>query len=194
MRPRRSFRRSGLTSSTSRVRSGWWLEGVEWLEWVIRSAAADPEIELVTAGDYVTQNPVRDTITLPEGSWGNGGDHRTWLNQETEWTWPEIRTRQRLAETLLRTDNEATRQLARELLLLQSSDWQFLMTTGQAHDYAIERFESHKERFDRLADAINRDDPQLDALVTELLELDNPFPAIEPALYRPIPTFAPARR
>ncbi|MGE5595581.1 MAG: glycoside hydrolase family 57 protein [Hyphomicrobiales bacterium] len=172
----------------------WWLEGVTWLESVIRGAAADPNIELVTAGDYVTRTPVRESIALPEGSWGSGGDHRTWLNGETEWTWPEIRARQDRAETLLRATTDATKQLARELLLLQSSDWQFLMTTGQAHDYAVERFESHRERFDRLADAIEQQDPQLDALVAELLELDNPFPAIDPGLYRPSPAFAQVRR
>ena len=45
-------------------------------------------------------------------------------------------------------------QLARELLLLQSSDWPFLVTTGQAKEYAIERFQSHLVRFDELADAL----------------------------------------
>ncbi|MCK9520143.1 MAG: DUF1957 domain-containing protein [Dehalococcoidia bacterium] len=182
-----------MASYDTELYGHWWLEGVEWLEGVIRDAAADPEIELVTSGDYVTRAPVREAITLPEGSWGNGGDHRTWQNHETEWTWPELHQRQRRAEVLLRTDTDATRQLARELLLLQSSDWQFLMTTGQAHDYAIERFRSHMERFDKLANAIERSAPGLDALVSELLELDNPFPAIEPMLYRPIPGFVPLR-
>lgn len=172
----------------------WWLEGVEWLEGVIRGAAADPEIELVTAGEYVTRTPVTESIALPEGSWGNGGDHRTWLNGETEWTWPEIHARQRRAERLLRTNNEATRQLARELLLLQSSDWQFLMTTGQAHDYAVERFRTHLERFDRLANAIEENLPELDAVTNELWQVDNPFPDIDPSLYRPIPGMAQVRR
>lgn len=172
----------------------WWLEGVQWLEAVIRGGAADPEIELVTAGDYVTRAPVREAISLPEGSWGSGGDHRTWLNHETEWTWPEIHARQRRAELLLRTNSEATRQLARELLLLQSSDWQFLMTTGQAHDYAVERFRTHMERFDRLADAIEQNGGDVDSITTELWQLDNPFPDIDPSLYRPIPGMAQVRR
>ena len=34
----------------------------------------------------------------------------------------------------------AARQATRELLLAQSSDWPFLVTTGQAADYAVERF------------------------------------------------------
>ena len=43
-------------------------------------------------------------------------------------------------------------QAARELLLLQSSDWQFLITTDAGRAYAIRRFSEHAERFDHLAD------------------------------------------
>lgn len=164
----------------------WWLEGVDWLEATLRHLAANPEIELVSAGDFVTSHPPREMIELPEGSWGAGGDHGTWMNSETAWTWPEIGVRQERARALLGTSTPATRQLARELLLLQSSDWQFLMTTGQAHDYAIERFRSHAERFDCLASAIESGDPEGDRLAAEIGELDNPFPAIDPCRYSPV--------
>lgn len=168
----------------------WWLEGVDWLEATIRELAADQDVRLITAGDYVTQDPPGASIDLPEGSWGAGGDHRTWLNEDTAWTWPEIQARQQRAAAMLRDDSDATKQLARELLLLQSSDWQFLMTTGQAHDYAVERFRSHMERFDALADAIESQSPGLDALLVEFEYLDNPFPGIDPSLYRPVATGA----
>ncbi len=161
----------------------WWLEGIDWLEDTIRSLAADREVELASAADYVANHRPGETITLPEGSWGLGGDHRTWLNPATEWTWPEIHGRQLRAGTMLKDSTRATRQLARELLLLQSSDWQFLMTTGQAHDYAVERFQGHLARFDRLAAAIETRSPTLDSLVDEIEALDNPFPTIDPALY-----------
>ena len=41
-------------------------------------------------------------------------------------------------------------QAARELLLVQSSDWPFLVTTGQAKDYAVKRFNEHVERFEAM--------------------------------------------
>jgi 1,4-alpha-glucan branching enzyme len=161
----------------------WWLEGVPWLEHVIRRLAADPDIELTTASRYVEQHPPSQSIDLPEGSWGNGGDHRTWMNPGTAWTWPEIHARQRQAAPLFTLNTPAARQLARELLLLQSSDWQFLMTTGQAHDYAVERFRSHMERFDALARAMDTGSPGLEALVAEYEALDNPFPSIDPRAF-----------
>ena len=40
--------------------------------------------------------------------------------------------------------------MVRELLLLQSSDWQFLITTWSARDYAEQRVATHFECFNRL--------------------------------------------
>jgi 1,4-alpha-glucan branching enzyme len=48
----------------------------------------------------------------------------------------------------------ALAQLGRELLLLESSDWPFLVTTGQARQYAELRFTQHLERFEALAGQI----------------------------------------
>ena len=44
------------------------------------------------------------------------------------------------------------KQLARELLLAQSSDWAFLMKTGTAKHYATKRVTDHLLRFNRLHD------------------------------------------
>ena len=44
------------------------------------------------------------------------------------------------------------KQLARELLLAQASDWAFLMKTGTAKDYAAKRTQDHLVRFNRLHD------------------------------------------
>ena len=171
----------------------WWMEGVLWLENVIRNLAADKEVNLISAGKLVVDQPPTESIALPEGSWGAGGDPRTWLNDETAWTWPAIYQRQARAATLLAVENAATKQLARELLLLQASDWQFLMTTGQARDYAIERFNSHAERFDALAGAIESEDPELETILKEYEWLDNPFPELDPHGYHAPAEAAKAR-
>jgi len=46
------------------------------------------------------------------------------------------------------------KQLARELLLAQSSDWAFLMKTGTAREYATKRTMDHLARFNRLRDQL----------------------------------------
>ena len=44
------------------------------------------------------------------------------------------------------------KQATRELLLLQASDWQFLITTRAARDYAERRVAEHYAEFKRLSE------------------------------------------
>ncbi|MGH2594102.1 MAG: DUF1957 domain-containing protein [Anaerolineae bacterium] len=76
-----------------------------------------------------------------------------------------------------RTEDEdlVLKQAARELLLLQASDWPFLVTTGQAKEYAVHRFAQHVERFDALADSLERGQPDV-TLAEELWERDRYSP------------------
>ncbi|MBL7063626.1 MAG: DUF1957 domain-containing protein [Anaerolineae bacterium] len=67
-------------------------------------------------------------------------------------------------------------QAARELLLLESSDWPFLVTTGQAREYAIQRFTGHVERFERLVASVEEGRPDR-ALAEELW--DKVFPEVD---------------
>lgn len=182
-----------VSSYDTELYGHWWLEGVEWLEAVIGLLAADTNVTLATAEQVIRDDPPIAAIQLPEGSWGAGGDHRTWLNDQTAWTWPEIHRRQQRAHQLLAKDTEATRQLARELLLLQSSDWQFLMTTGQANEYAVERFNSHCARFDAIAAAIESEQSNFAGELEQLRYLDNPFQEIDLRQYSAELPGAPAK-
>src|SRR6202041_2302824 len=80
-------------------------------------------------------------------------------------------------------------QLCRELLLLESSDWQFLITTGAARDYAELRFLTHNDQFLELKaiwqafesdGALNQH--QSDRLA-EIERRDSVFPDIDPRLW-----------
>jgi len=76
---------------------------------------------------------------------------------------------------------EVLNQAARELLLLEASDWPFLVTTGQAREYAIRRFNEHLERFERLAEMAEagQADEGARALAEELYERDKLFPNVD---------------
>src|SRR4029078_4660349 len=65
----------------------WWFEGVDWLKNVLRRLAASPAIALTTASRVIEGHPPRQVLSLPESSWGAGGGHFTWLNEDTEWMW-----------------------------------------------------------------------------------------------------------
>jgi 1,4-alpha-glucan branching enzyme len=164
----------------------WWFEGVAWLKAVLRRLAANPNVKLTTASTFVEEHPPQETLNLPEGSWGSGGTNFTWDNPDTHWMWEPIYEAERKMENLVAkyaaTKDEAFRrvlnQVARELLLLESSDWPFLVTTGQARQYAIQRFTQHTERFTDLVTSIEHGQPDVE-MAARLWELDKVFPDID---------------
>jgi len=166
----------------------WWFEGVTWLKEVLQRLDKNETVQLMTAGDYLEAYPPEEVITLPESSWGQGGGHWTWMNPDTEWMWPLIHHAELRMEQLVASHPKARgevrdvlNQAARELLLLESSDWPFLVSTGQAREYASSRFQQHLARFNHLASMadsgvftdMNRH------FLTNAAELDNPFPDID---------------
>ncbi len=166
----------------------WWFEGVRWLGAVLARLARSEIVEVSTASGYLEAAPPDEVIALPESSWGTGGGHFTWDNVDTHWMWPVIHEAEARMERLVaRYPNaygialDLLNQAARELLLLQASDWPFLVTTGQAREYAVQRFQQHAERFDQLADALEREQfhEGTRQLAADLYERDKVFPAID---------------
>jgi len=165
----------------------WWFEGVDWLGLVLRELT-ESEIRVATAAEYLDREPPKERIALAEGSWGKNNDHSTWLNEGTAWMWDDLgrlaREMDGLRASPPRSDpfrERAARQAVRELLLAQSSDWPFLVTTGQAADYAVERFRSHVHRFRRAVVLAREGDATEDEVELRSLEhADNPFQDASP--------------
>ncbi len=142
----------------------WWFEGPQFLRDVLLTLNADPDVDLCTPVDFLERHPPDKAVALPEGSWGDGGDHRVWVNDRVNWMW-EIEYR---CETLFgkmtyhlpwrdRKDlRDILAKAARELLLLQASDWPFVIARDQAVDYGIKRFMQHAGRFECLADVAEK--------------------------------------
>jgi len=125
----------------------WWFEGVDWLKQVLQHLSKSEFIEMNTASKHIEQHPPENVLALPEGSWGLGGGHFTWQNVDNDWMLPIIHAAELKMEELASKFpdtkgglKQILNQASRELLLLQSSDWPFLITTGQAKEYAMERF------------------------------------------------------
>jgi 1,4-alpha-glucan branching enzyme len=120
--------------------------------------AHDGTVEVTTSESALARSNRDKIVQLPEGSWGEGGHHLVWLNDRTRWLWEteyraELRFQQSLGELPWRTNPQVESMLkkaARELLLMQSSDWPFAIHSGAAEDYGIARFSLHWARFDRL--------------------------------------------
>jgi len=163
----------------------WWFEGVDFLTDVYRSLPPHHQVRPMTGARHIAESPAGRPLRLAEGSWGKDGDHSMWLNDGTAWTWQRIWA---LEEAFWRAAPQALQvpakrpvlaQAARELLLTQSSDWQFIISTGAVPDYAERRFRLHADDTERLIAALESDDAAAGtALTEELYRRDHLFPDV----------------
>src|SRR5258708_24394344 len=122
----------------------WWFEGPMFLEAVFRRLAeTNGEVEAITLRGYLDRHPVAVQATPSASSWGAGGYGEVWVGQEAAWTWRHVHHATRYARWLVQRHRdaggprgEALDQVVRELLLLQSSDWPFILKTGTVARYA----------------------------------------------------------
>jgi 1,4-alpha-glucan branching enzyme len=116
-------------------------------------------VSLSPGGEILKDSAPRAVISLPEGSWGEGGYHWIWLNEMNDWTWRHVYAAEEAMEEMARlwADDpdprlqDLLKQSGRSLFLLESSDWQFLISTFSARDYAELRLTTHNDDFRRLA-------------------------------------------
>lgn len=168
----------------------WWYEGIDFLEFLFKKIYYDQkDIKLVTPSEYLEMYPENQMVQPSMSSWGDKGYHDVWLNSGNDWIYRHlIKAAERMmelankfphADGLLR---RALNQLARELLLMQSSDWAFLMTTGTAKEYSTKRTKDHVKRFNELYEQIqgNRID---EGFVYDLEQKDSIFQQIDYNVY-----------
>ena len=167
-----------VTTFDSELFGHWWFEGIDWLGLVLRELGDIAS----TVAERLERQPPRERVALAEGSWGKNNDHTTWLAPQTQWMWDGIRSAaSRIRAVADDPPRDAFRKRAadqalRELLLLESSDWPFLVTTGQAGDYATERFRSHAQRLERSLGLAARGTGADQVELRSLERADNTFP------------------
>ncbi len=167
----------------------WWYEGPKWLGRVMRKVCEQPrKISLASPRDYIGRYaaPKSDPAF---SSWGAGGYGAVWLNGTNDWIYPHLHHAGDLMHETAGLpergdwDRRARNQMARELLLAQSSDWAFIMKTGTMVEYAVKRTKAHLHHFLELQRQVveNRID---EGFLVNLEATDNIFSEIDYRVYR----------
>ncbi|MCP4704250.1 MAG: DUF1957 domain-containing protein, partial [candidate division Zixibacteria bacterium] len=68
----------------------WWFEGPHFLKEVIKNICENENIENTFLSEHLNRVKPTEIISIPEGSWGEGGHHYIWLNKDNDWTWKHI--------------------------------------------------------------------------------------------------------
>ena len=155
----------------------WWFEGPIFLEQFIRLAAIEQDFNLTTPSKYLAAHATQQIVEPAPSTWGENGHLAMWLDPSNAWIYPQLSAaaqkmidlakqasevvgqphrlpggRSAGGAPALQVTDRVLKQLARELLLAQSSDWAFLIKTGTAREYATQRTIDHLARFNRLHD------------------------------------------
>ena len=136
----------------------WWYEGPMWLDFLIRKTRYDQNtFKLTTPGDYLKMYKKYQVIAPAGSSWGWKGYSEVWLDGSNDWIYRHLhKMAERMVELASANKDarglhlRALNQMARELLLAQSSDWAFIMKTGAHAPYAHARFQEHTAHFTEL--------------------------------------------
>jgi len=132
----------------------WWFEGPQWLDGLLRAIADDSRLRTTTLASRLERRAPQHRMDLPESSWGYAKGHASWVTGETRWMWASLRAAEQLAADVCAdptAPGPVREQVARELALLQCSDWPFMVTRGNSPDYAGTRFRGHLHQLETLA-------------------------------------------
>lgn len=168
----------------------WWFEGPQWLNFLFRKVAYDQSMfEFTTPRHFLEGEPELQLSQPAASSWGDKGYNEVWINGSNDWIYMHLhRAGERMVE-LARMESRgdplverAVKQAQRELLLAQSSDWAFIITTKTSVEYAISRTDNHLVRFNQLYTQITQGciDPEF---LTDIEGKDNIFPDLDPNVY-----------
>lgn len=168
----------------------WWFEGPYFLEFFMREAAKSQKVRVVRACDVVDWVEKVQIVTPASSSWGANGYNEVWLNGTNDWIYLHLHEMVEKMTEMAKLHANGTdplrqrvlNQMVRELLLAQSSDWAFIMTTRTSVDYAVNRTKTHVKRFLNLYEMLKSGN--IDTGELERLEyVDDIFPDADYRMY-----------
>ncbi|MGD0094148.1 MAG: 1,4-alpha-glucan branching protein domain-containing protein [Planctomycetota bacterium] len=168
----------------------WWFEGPQFLDFLMRKLAYDQtEVALTTPPRFLEKFRRLQVLEPSASSWGDKGYFEVWLNGTNDWVYRHLHAAELHMIELARRfplpnplQERALKQAARELLLAQSSDWAFIMTTGTMVAYAEKRTRDHLHRFNGLYLQLLEDRLE-EPWISQLEGLDSIFQEIDPRVY-----------
>ncbi|MEW6026974.1 MAG: 1,4-alpha-glucan branching protein domain-containing protein [Planctomycetota bacterium] len=169
----------------------WWFEGPDFIAALVRKIHWQDELKLITPNEYLKQHPNLQVSQPSFSTWGDGGYCKVWLNGKNDWFYRHLhKAEERMIELARQYQSSnglrrnALNQMARELLLAQSSDWTFLITTQHSECYAQNRFKTHLARFNQLYEDIKNDTID-ETWLGEIQREDNIFGEMDYGIYAP---------
>lgn len=162
-----------------------WFEGVRWIEEVFRRSTEIKTFEWETPSEYLARNQEIDVVSPIFSGWGNKGFSDVWFNEKNDWVFrPVFQSIEMMKDFVTRFPNESAlkerilNQALREILLMQASDWPFILYNATDVTYAEGRIKEHIENFRRIYDNLCNNEINTEWVIN-LTQKNNIFPKID---------------
>ncbi|MDR3130775.1 MAG: DUF1957 domain-containing protein [Treponema sp.] len=168
-----------------------WREGTCFLEALFREAPGR-NLRFLTPGEYFSRQNSRGIARImPEfSSWGFNGYAESWIDASNDWIYPHVMSAlDRMLELAERFPNDvgikerALNQAAREILLVQASDWPRMLYKHEYSAYAREQVETTLRNFTTIYEALGSNHIDMEWLTT-LERRHSFFPDINYRVFR----------
>jgi 1,4-alpha-glucan branching enzyme len=169
-----------------------WYEGPAFLESLFRMGRGYQNIQFMTPSEYLyKQDAGTFQVTMPEfSSGGVNGYAEMWLDSSNDWMYRHLsRAMERMVELAERFPDDSglkertLNQAAREILLVQASDWPRMLYRQESAEYARSRIEGSLRNFTTIYEALGSSYISTEWL-TSLEKRHNIFPHINYRVFR----------
>ncbi|MDR2878461.1 MAG: DUF1957 domain-containing protein, partial [Fusobacteriales bacterium] len=167
----------------------WWFEGPVFLEWVFRYMK-DSDFKSITPSGYLDKYKVNQVVDVNLSSWGANGYYDVWLDERNDYVYRHLhKAAQKMIELAngrdpeSRLEERALNQAARELLMAQTSCWEFIMYTETMVGYAKKKISDHINRLYKIYEDFKGQTLEEEWLC-EIESRDNIFPTINYSIYK----------
>lgn len=166
----------------------WWFEGPIFLEHVFRAMQMS-NFRSITPSAYLNIYPLNQVVDLSMSSWGANGYYDVWVDGSNDYIYRHLH---KAAEKMLEmseiepkneVEYRALNQMARELMMAQTSCWPFIMFTGTMVGYAKKKVSDHVNRLFKLYENIKNSNID-EKWLAEIESRDNIFKNIDYRVYR----------
>lgn len=172
----------------------WWYEGPHFIIEILRKICDEGgDVQLTTPAQHLENYGPFQPAAPSNSTWGAKGYNEVWLEGSNEWIYRHLYecARRMIELAALNPDTsgkleKTLNQMARELLLAQSSDWAFIMKTNTTVEYANKRTRIHIDRFNTLYKMVIDHNLDMD-YVDQVYYRDNIFSDIDYRVYIPKP-------
>ncbi|MDR2177941.1 MAG: DUF1957 domain-containing protein [Treponema sp.] len=169
-----------------------WYEGFNFLERFFRQGALMDGLSFMTPAEYLSRRQVTDfQVSVPAySSGGFNGYGETWLHMSNDWMYRHVfRALERMIELAERFPDDtglkerALNQAAREILLVQSSDWPGMLYRQESSGLAVSGIEDALRNFTTIYEALGSGYISTEWL-TKLEKRHSIFPHINYRIFR----------